>query len=105
MKKATFPPMPFGIGSYRFTKVKSAFEFVKYLEKFHFSEKNFRRNDVEGKFVDHCMNVGVRYEYSHHFDKDEEVYRNARNMTALSKRFRKKGNTIRGKDSNTAIEK
>ena len=38
MKKAVYPPLPFYTGSYNFTKVKSAPEFVKELEKFHFGE-------------------------------------------------------------------
>ena len=29
MKKETFPPLPFYIGSYKFTKFKGASEFVK----------------------------------------------------------------------------
>ena len=41
MKKETFPPLPFCIGSYKFMRVKSAPEFVKYLESFHFGEKEF----------------------------------------------------------------
>ena len=41
MKKVVYPPLPFCIGSYKFTKVKTALEFVKELEKFHFGEKTF----------------------------------------------------------------
>ena len=36
MKKAIFPPLPFCIGSYKFTRVKNASKFVNYLEIFHF---------------------------------------------------------------------
>ena len=104
-KKATFSPLPFCIGSYNFTKVKGASEFVKYLDKFRFGEKSFRRNDTDGKVAEHCKFVGVRYEYTHYFDKDEEVYGNASNMTALSKHFKKKGSTSRGKYGSTKIEK
>ena len=39
MKKVVYPPLPFCIGSYKFTRVKSAPEFVKELEYFHFGEK------------------------------------------------------------------
>ena len=45
MRKAVYPPMPFYVGSYKFSKVKSAPDFVKDLENFHFGEKNFHRND------------------------------------------------------------
>ena len=45
MKKAVFLPMPFYVGSYKFSKVKSALDFVKDLENFHFGEKSFHRND------------------------------------------------------------
>ena len=62
MKKEAFPPLPFLIGSYKFTKVKSTFEFVKDLEKFRFGENSFCRNDAKGKVAEHCMTVGVCYE-------------------------------------------
>ena len=90
MKKVVFPPLPFCIGSYRFTKVNSAPYFVRDLEGFHFGEKSFHGNDSYEKVVKHCTFVGVHFEYSHHFDKDEKVYRNSCNMTSLSKRFEKK---------------
>ena len=41
MKKTTFPPLPFCIGGYKFSKVKGATDFVKELEIFHFGEKSF----------------------------------------------------------------
>ena len=41
MKNATFPPLPFCIGGYKFSKVKGAANFVKELEIFHFGEKSF----------------------------------------------------------------
>ena len=93
MKNADFPPLPFCIGSYKFTKVKGASEFVKCLQNFHFGEKSFHRNDSSGKVVEHCAIIGICYEYSYHFDNDEEVYRATNNITALSKRFKKKGGT------------
>ena len=43
-KKVVYPPVPFYIGSYKFSKVKSALEFVKELEYFHFGEMSFDRN-------------------------------------------------------------
>ena len=45
LKKVVFPPLPFYVGSYKFTKVKNAPEFVKELENFHFGEKEFHQND------------------------------------------------------------
>ena len=45
IKKAVFPPVPFYMGSYKFNKVKSATDFVKELEIFHFGEKSFHMND------------------------------------------------------------
>ena len=105
MKKETFPSLPFCIGSYKFTKVKGASKFVKDLEKFHFEEKSFHINDSMGKVVDHCTSVGVRYEYTHYFYRDDEVYRKASNITDLSKRFKKKSNTSGGKGSNNTTEK
>ena len=40
-KKATYPPLPFRLGSYKFTRVKKADEFMEELEKFHFGEMPF----------------------------------------------------------------
>ena len=71
MKKAIFSPMPFYVGSYKFSKVKSTPDFVKDLENFHFGEKIFHRNDSQGKVVAHCAVVKVKFEYSDHVDKDE----------------------------------
>ena len=44
-KKAAYPPLPFKLGSYNFTRVKKADEFVEELGKFHFGEINLHRND------------------------------------------------------------
>ena len=44
-KKATYPPIPFRLGSYKFSKVKKADEFIQELKYFHFGEMNFHRND------------------------------------------------------------
>ena len=41
MKKVVYPALPFYVGSYKFTKLKSEPEFVKELENFHFGEKIF----------------------------------------------------------------
>ena len=85
MKKEIFLPLPFFIGGYEFTKVKGASEFVRELEIFHFTKKSFHINDSSGRAVEHCAVIGIRYEYTDQFDKDEEVYRAASNMTELRK--------------------
>ena len=36
LKKVAFPPLPLYVGSYKFSKVKSASDFVKEMEIFHF---------------------------------------------------------------------
>ena len=51
LNKVVYPPLPFYVGSYKFTKVKNAPEFVKELKNFYFGEKYFHRNDSQGKFV------------------------------------------------------
>ena len=63
IKKETFSPLPFCIGSYKFTRVKGASKFVKDLENFHFGEKRFHRNDNSGKVVENCAIIGIHYEY------------------------------------------
>ena len=51
---------------------------------------NFHRNDSEDKVVDYCTTAGVHFEYTNLWDKDEEIFQNAQNMTALRKRFKQK---------------
>ena len=58
---------------------------------------NFHRNDSQNKVVEHCKEANVHFEYTNHWDKDEETFRNAENMTALKKRFKKKITTKGGK--------
>ena len=41
-KKTAYPPLPFKLGSYKFTRVKQATEFIEELGKFHFGEMPFR---------------------------------------------------------------
>ena len=60
-KKTAYPPFPFKLGSYRFTRVKKADEFVEELERFHFGEMPFHRNDSEGKVVGHCKENNVHF--------------------------------------------
>ena len=96
-KKTAYPPLPFKLGSYKFTKVKQAAEFIEELEKFHFGEMPFRRNDTHGKVAEHCKEHKVHFEYTHYFDREEFVFQNAPNMTALMRRFKKKITTKGGK--------
>ena len=70
-KKVIYPPLPFCIGDYNFNKVKSAPDFVKELEKFHFGEESFHSNDAWDKVSKYCALVGVHFEYAHQFDKEE----------------------------------
>ena len=73
-KKAVYPVVPFFVGSYKFSRVKNAFEFVKELEYFHLSEMNFHRNESKGKVVNYCTGAGVHFEYTNFWDKDEETF-------------------------------
>ena len=96
-KKTAYTPLPFKLGSYKFTRVKQAAEFIEELGKFHFGEMPFRRNDTHGRVMEHYKEHKVFFEYTHHFDKEESVFRNAANMTALNRIFKKKITTIGGK--------
>ena len=49
LKKVVFTPLPFYVGSYKFSKVKSSLEFFKEREIFHFGEKRFHQNDSRGE--------------------------------------------------------
>ena len=51
------------------------------------------------------MTVRIDYEYFDHFNKDEEIYRRANNLTELGKHFKKKSGTNGSKDSSSATEK
>ena len=70
-KKAAYPPIPFRLGSYTFSKVKLTAEFVQELEHFHFGEMNFHRNDSQNKVVEDCKEANVHFEYTNFWDKDE----------------------------------
>ena len=101
-KKAVYPPLPFYMGSYKFTKVKSAPKFVKELEYFLFGEKNFHRNDSKNKIANYCSSIEVHFEYTNYWDKDEEIFHNAFNMRALGRRFKKKIKTVGGKGGSSS---
>ena len=62
----------------------------------------YRRNDTQGKVIEHCKEHKVHFEYTHHFDKEEYVFRNAPNMTMLMRRFKKKITTKGGKGDEQA---
>ena len=51
---------------------------------------SFHRNDSEDKVANYCAVVGVHFEYMNYWDKNEEIFRNACNMTSLRKRFKQK---------------
>ena len=85
------------MGSYKFTRVKKFDEFVEELGKFHFGEINFHRNDSRNKVAEHCREANVHFEYTSHWDKDESIFQNAENLTALRRRFKKKITTKGGK--------
>ena len=52
-KKAVYHAMPFFIGSYKFSRVKTAAEFVQELDYFHFGEMNFHRNDSKDRVANY----------------------------------------------------
>ena len=62
----------------------------------------FRRNDTHGKVAEHYKKHKVFFEYTHHYDKDGSIFRNAPNMTALSRRFKPKNPTKGGKGAEQA---
>ena len=70
---------------------------MKELEYFHFGEMSFNRNDYENKLYDYCTVAWVHFEYVEFWDKDEEVFQNAQNMTSLRRRFKQKITTVGGK--------
>ena len=76
---------------------------MKELEYFHYGEKRFHRNDLEDKITNYCSSVGVHFEYTNYWDKDEEIFCNTCNMTALSRRFKKKITIVGGKGSGSRI--
>ena len=96
-KKAVYPTVPFSVGSYKFSRVKNAVEFVKELEYFHFGEMNFHRKDSKDKVANYCKEYKVHFEYTDFWDKDEETFQNSKNMTSLRKRFKQNIATVGGK--------
>ena len=102
LKKAVFPPLPFYVGIYKFTKVKTAHEFVKELEIFHFGEKSFHRNDSKGKVAAYKVTLKVNFQYTDYVDKDEEKYRNFCIMTTLNKWLNRKTSISGVKCSSTS---
>ena len=58
---------------------------------------NFHRNESEDKVVNYCTTVGVHFEYTNFWDKDEEIFQNAKNMIAFRKRFKQKIAIVGGK--------
>ena len=85
------------------SKVKSSSDFVKELEYFHFGEMSFHRNDYEDKVANYCAAARVHFKYINYWNKNEEIFYNAQNMTALRKRFKQKITAVGCKGK--AIEK
>ena len=76
-KKAAYPPLPFRLGSYKFTRLKKVDKFVEEMEKFHFGEMRFHRNDSQNKVAEHCKEANVHFEYTSHWDREESIFRSA----------------------------
>ena len=100
IKKVFFPPIPFYLGSYKFNKVKSALDFVKEMEIFHFWEKIFHRNDLQGKVAAHKASHKVNFEYADYIEKEEQVFINVYSMEALSRRLKGKSFGAKGSSNN-----
>ena len=77
--------------------MKSAPDFVKELEYFHFGEISFHRNDSEDTVANYCVAAGLHFEYMNYWDKNEEIFHNACNMTALRRIFKQNITTVGGK--------
>ena len=105
LTKVVFSPLPFYVCGYNFSKFKSAPDFMKELELFHFDEKSFHINDSQGKVAAHRALLKVNFEYIDHVDNDEELYRKDCNMTALNKQLRRKITVSGGKGSSSSNPK
>ena len=90
--KETYAIVPFLLGSYTLSRVIQVAEFVKEVEYFCFGEMNFHRNESHNKVVDYCKETIIHFEYTDFWDKDEETFRNAKNITALKKKIQAKHN-------------
>ena len=78
--------------------MNKADEFVEELERFHFGEMPFHRNDSRAKVAKHCKENNIHFEYTHHWDRKESIFQSALNITALRRRFKKKITTKGGKE-------
>ena len=107
LKKVFYPPLPFYVGSYKFTKVKNAPKFVKELENFHFGEKDFHQNDSQGKVAAYKEALKVNFEYIDYVDKEEERYKNIYSLTAVNKKMKLKSIAVGDKSngSKTLVSK
>ena len=65
---------------------------------------SFYINDSQKNVVENCKEANVHFEYVNFWDKDGEIFRNARNKAALKRRFRQKI-TIKGDKGQTAQNK
>ena len=64
---------------------------------------SFHRNDSENKVANYCATTWVHFEYTNYWDKNEEIFCNACNMTALRRRFKQKITTMGGKGSSSKV--
>ena len=55
----------------------------------------------KNKVAEHCKEANVHFEYTNFWDKDEQIFRNAKNMIALKKRFKQKITIVGGKGKTT----
>ena len=51
---------------------------------------NFHGNDSLNKVAKHCKEANIHFEYTNFWDKDEETFKSAKNITALKKIFKQK---------------
>ena len=58
---------------------------------------NFHRNDSRNKVAYYYKEVGINFEYTDFWDKDEATFISAKNITSLKNRFKQKITTMGGK--------
>ena len=73
------------------------------MEHFHYGER-FHRSDSQKKVAEHCKEANIHFEYANFWDKDEKIFRNGRNNTALKRIFKQKI-TIKGSKGQTTQKK
>ena len=74
-KKASWPPLLVVVGAYRFGKVKEALELTHDLERYHFCQGQFKKNNHKGTVKNHCVVVTYTWCYAHEQALEEEIYK------------------------------